>query len=149
MAEYSLILFDGVCNMCNSFAIFVIARDPKAIFRFASLQSPLGISTINRLGIPNDLSTVVLVEPGDVVYTKSNAILQIMSRLYFPYSMANLLLCFPSPVRDFGYWCVASSRYYLWGQKETCEYHPEWRDRFLAESPQSALQGCRDYDKLC
>lgn len=82
MAEYSLVLFDGgvsrlvlwlisaVCNMCNTFALFVIARDKKAIFRFASLQSSLGQATIKRLGIANDLSTVVLVEPGDLFFTK-------------------------------------------------------------------------------
>jgi len=97
----------------------------------------------------SDLSTVVLVEPGDVYYTKSTAILLILSRLTFPFSLASALLCFPSYVRDFGYWCVATSRYSVFGKKDTCEYRPEWRDRFMSESPQCIIQAEANYDKLC
>eukprot|EP01127_Copromyxa_protea_P005938 TRINITY_DN15766_c0_g1_i1.p1 TRINITY_DN15766_c0_g1~~TRINITY_DN15766_c0_g1_i1.p1 ORF type:complete len:150 (-),score=12.24 TRINITY_DN15766_c0_g1_i1:40-489(-) len=149
MAEYSLVLFDGVCNMCNGFAVFVLARDKKEIFRFASLQSPLGLSTLERLGIPCDLSTVVLVEPGDTFYTKSTAILRILSQLTFPFYLASSCLYVPAVVRDFGYWCVASSRYQVFGKKDVCEYRPEWSDRFLAESPAVALQRNTDLEKLC
>lgn len=60
----------AVCNFCNSFVAWVIERDPKDQFRFCSLQSELGRNNLERLGLDDNLSTVVLIEPGDVVHTK-------------------------------------------------------------------------------
>eukprot|EP01126_Amoeba_proteus_P039688 TRINITY_DN4200_c0_g1_i1.p1 TRINITY_DN4200_c0_g1~~TRINITY_DN4200_c0_g1_i1.p1 ORF type:complete len:130 (+),score=2.09 TRINITY_DN4200_c0_g1_i1:265-654(+) len=123
--------------MCNSFASFVIARDHNCVFKFASLQSPFGLATLRRLDLPTDLSTVVLVESGNTYYLRSTAVLRILGHLTFPYYLASWLLWIPRPIRDAGYWCVASSRYQLWGKRETCEFHPEWANRFLSECPQA------------
>lgn len=93
--DYSIVMFDGgmfdilippdisqllsiyghgllllVCNFCNTFVTWVIERDPKGKFKFCSLQSELGRNNLERLGLEDNLSTVVLIEPGDVVYTK-------------------------------------------------------------------------------
>jgi len=133
--EFSVVLFDGVCNMCNSFVNFVLQRDSNVRFRFASLQSPYGLATLAKLGLPNDLSTVVLVEPDGTYSLKSSAILKITENLTFPWYLGSYFLWIPTPVRDLGYWGVATSRYYLFGQSSVCNYNPQWRDRFLSECP--------------
>eukprot|EP01125_Pyxidicula_operculata_P018740 TRINITY_DN668_c0_g1_i3.p2 TRINITY_DN668_c0_g1~~TRINITY_DN668_c0_g1_i3.p2 ORF type:complete len:148 (+),score=17.12 TRINITY_DN668_c0_g1_i3:1378-1821(+) len=130
-----------VCNMCNTFATFVIARDYKMKYRFASLQSQFARDKLKKLGVPNDLSTVVLVEKGTQVFTKSDAVLRIARDLSFPWWIVSYLIYLPRPVRDLGYWCVANTRYSLWGKKkdeDACVYVPAWRDRFLADADECA-----------
>jgi predicted DCC family thiol-disulfide oxidoreductase YuxK len=72
-STHPVILFDGVCNLCNGFVNFVIDRDPSAIYKFAPLQSRKGIELLRRFGIPTDVSTIILVE-GDTYYSKSTGI---------------------------------------------------------------------------
>ena len=132
MAEHPVILFDGVCNLCDSYVRFVIRNDTASQFRFASLQSIQGIELLKKHQLPlNQLSTVVL-SIGKNYYTKSDAALRVLSRLSGVWKLAGVFLILPKAMRDFGYDLVAKNRYRLFGQKDTCTIPtPELRERFL------------------
>ena len=124
-----VILFDGVCNLCNGFVQFVIARDPAARFRFAALQSASARRLLDGLGAVPD--SVVLVDGGHV-YTRSSAALRIARRLPFPWSLARALIVVPRPLRDWLYDRVARHRYRWFGRKDVCMMPtPDLRARFL------------------
>jgi len=127
-----VILFDGVCNLCNGFVQFVIAHDTAGVFQFASLQSDAAIEILKKHGLPtHQLSSVVLSE-GDRYYTKSDAALRVAGRLSGIWSLARLFLVLPKFLRDWGYDLVARNRYRLFGKKESCWLPtPELKQRFL------------------
>src|SRR6266550_905019 len=113
-----VILFDGVCNLCNGFVRFVIARDPAARFRFAALQSDSARRLLARLdGLGGNPDSVVLVDRGRV-YTRSSAALRIARGLPFPWSLARALIVVPRPLRDWVYDRVARHRYRWFGRKD-------------------------------
>jgi len=86
LARESLILFNGVCNLCNAWVRFVIRRDPTGIFRFAAQQTPTGQAIIeDHLGRGGQSPSVILIE-GNAIFTESDAILQILARLGPPWS---------------------------------------------------------------
>src|SRR5437773_733528 len=115
-----VILFDGVCNLCNGFVHFVIARDPGARFQFAALQSDSARRLLARVdGLRQVPDSVVLVDRGRV-YTRSSAALRIARGLPFPWSLARALLVVPRPLRDWVYDRVARHRYRWFGRKDTC-----------------------------
>ena len=127
-----VILFDGVCNLCNGFVQFVIARDPAGRFQFAALQSDSARRLLARLdglgGIPD---SIVLVDNGRV-YTRSAAALRIARGLPFPWSLARALIVVPRPLRDWLYDRVARHRYRWFGRKDVCVVPtPDLRARFL------------------
>jgi predicted DCC family thiol-disulfide oxidoreductase YuxK len=127
-----VILFDGVCNLCNSFVNFVMDHDNGEL-RFASIQSEEGAALTREAGLsPEDLETVVVVD-GDDVYTKSRAGLEVLRRLGLPYSAAYPAVVFPGFVRDPFYDFVASRRYDWFGERDTCRVpDEETKDRFLS-----------------
>lgn len=126
-----MILFDGVCNLCNGFVQFVIARDPARRFRFASLQSEAGRRSLEAAGAGHSAETVVLVEDGRA-FTRSTAALRIARRLRFPWPLAFALIVMPRPLRDQVYDWVARNRYRWFGKRDVCMVPtPELRDRFL------------------
>ena len=127
----AVILFDGVCNLCNGFVQFVIARDPGRRFRFASLQSDAARRCLERADPAADADSIVLLEEGRL-FTRSTAALRIARRLRFPWSLAFALIVVPRPVRDWIYNCVARNRYRWFGRRETCAIPtPELEERFL------------------
>ena len=128
----SVIVFDGVCNLCNGFVDFVIVRDPAARFRFASLQSDAARRLLNgvRLAAPPGES-VVLIEHGQV-FQRSEAVLRIVRRLGAPWSIAYWLIVVPRPIRDWIYNIVARNRYRWFGKRSTCRVPtPDVRRRFM------------------
>jgi predicted DCC family thiol-disulfide oxidoreductase YuxK len=129
---HAVVLFDGVCNLCNGFVQFVIPRDPDGYFRFAALSSEAAarvLSTTRREGPLVD--SVVLVEDGNV-YVRSAAALRIARRLSFPWVLGYGLMIVPRPLRDAIYDLVARRRYRWFGRRETCMVPgPGVRDRFL------------------
>ncbi|MCB0713022.1 MAG: thiol-disulfide oxidoreductase DCC family protein [Ignavibacteriae bacterium] len=127
-----LVLFDGVCNFCEGSVRFIIDRDPKGLFRFASLQSEFGQSLLQRQGRdPEEMSSVVLVQD-DILYTKSAAALRIARRLRFPWPVLFGFIILPPFLRDFVYDYIARNRYKWFGKKEECMIPtPEIRERFL------------------
>ncbi|MET0287149.1 MAG: DCC1-like thiol-disulfide oxidoreductase family protein [Polyangiales bacterium] len=128
----SLLLFDGVCNVCNAAVLFIVDRDPKAHFQFASLQSELGERTLREHGLPLDLNTVVLIEGGKA-YTRSSAALRVARGLRWPWPLLFALMVIPRALRDAAYLAFASRRYALFGKSEQCRIPtPELRSRMLA-----------------
>lgn len=139
-AAAPVILFDGVCNLCSGSVLWIIARDRRAVFRFASLQSQAGREVLVRAGGANVLETlpdsVVLVD-GAEIHTRSEAAIRIGSRLGFPYSLATLGRILPRPARDGLYNWIARNRYRWFGKRESCLVPtPELKARFLdADEP--------------
>lgn len=128
----ALLLFDGVCNVCNAAVLFIVDRDPKAHFQFASLQSELGERTLREHGLPMDLNTVVLIEDGKA-YTRSSAALRVARKLRGPWPLLYSLMLIPRALRDVLYNSFASRRYVLFGKSEQCRIPtPELRRRMLA-----------------
>lgn len=130
--ENPILLFDGVCNFCNSAVQFIIKRDPKGVFRFSALQSETGQQCLSRHEMPVDqLSTLVLVE-GERVYLRSTAALRIARRLRFPWPALYLFIVVPRPLRDPVYNWIARHRYQWFGKRDACMIpSPEVRSRFL------------------
>ena len=128
----TIVLFDGVCNLCNGVVRFILRRDPRKTFRFASLQSPVGQQLARDHGIDAaNLGTIVLIE-SDRAYTKSTAALRIARRLAGPVRAMGIFLMIPAAIRDSVYDFVARRRYSWFGRKDACPLpDPALRDRFL------------------
>lgn len=126
-----ILLFDGVCNVCNATVQFVVEHEREPTIRFASLQSEAGSRLVAERGLPNDVSTVVLVD-GDRVYTRSAAAVAVLRHLKAPWRWLAVLWIVPRPLRDLGYDVFARLRYRLFGKREQCMVPtPELRARFL------------------
>lgn len=128
----AVLLFDGVCNLCNASVNFVIDRDPQAYFRFAALQSEAGRALLEGQHLHGDyLDSIVLVEHGRV-YTNSTAALRVARHLSGAWPLLAVFLVVPRPVRDLVYGWVARNRYRWFGRRDTCRLPtPELRVRFL------------------
>ncbi len=129
--DHPVLLFDGVCNLCNGLVRFVVKFDAEGRYRFAPLQSDVGQLLQERFDLdPKEVDTVVLVE-GDQHYLKSEAILRVMRHLDGPWPLLSPLRYLPRSLRDFGYDVVARYRYRVFGRKDACPVpDPEIRDRF-------------------
>ncbi|CAH8353611.1 unnamed protein product [Eruca vesicaria subsp. sativa] len=117
-----IMLFDGVCNLCNGGVKFVRDHDHNRSIRFEALQSEAGKKLLMRSGrAPDDISSVVLVEK-DRSYIKSEAVLKIMKYIDLPFPQLAFFLQFsPLFVRDFLYENVANNRYAMFGRSDSCE----------------------------
>ncbi len=130
MTPNKIIFFDGVCNLCNRLVIFIINRDRKRIFKFASLQSVKA----GEMGIlqKDTTSNSVIFFCENKLYQKSTAILQICKLLPFPWSILFGFIIVPRLIRDGVYNFVAANRYNWFGKKEQCMVPSEnIEDRFL------------------
>lgn len=129
----NVVLFDGICNLCNAAVRFIIARDHHARFRFAALQSDAARALLASIN-GNDSTlpdSIILVENG-AVRTRSTAALRIVCRLRFPWPLLYGLIVVPRPLRDWLYDHVARLRYRWFGRQETCMMPDEAiRSRFL------------------
>lgn len=134
MARERTILFDGVCNLCNGFVQWVIARDPNARFRFGALQSTAAQELVAGQAVrPMDLGTVLYVKDGRVL-ERSTAVLTILRDLGGLWSLFYGFIIVPPFIRDAVYRWVARNRYKWFGQRESCMLPtPELRSRFIAQ----------------
>jgi predicted DCC family thiol-disulfide oxidoreductase YuxK len=136
MAQSStIILFDGVCNLCSGVVRFVIARDPHAHFRFAALQSDAARRACAEVGATPpaavDPDTIIVIADGRAL-ERSDAALAIAARLPFPWPMFGVFRILPRALRDWLYRLVAKNRYRWFGKSDTCMMPtPELRARFL------------------
>ena len=130
--EHPILLFDGVCNLCDSFVQFIIRHDPEAVFRFTPLQSEAGQYFLQEAGFPaEELSTVVLVYQGKF-YTHSDVALQVVRYLPGLWSLLYGLRIIPKSIRDTIYNWVANNRYRWFGKQESCMMPtPDLKSRFL------------------
>ncbi|MBX9753500.1 MAG: thiol-disulfide oxidoreductase DCC family protein [Pseudomonadaceae bacterium] len=115
-----LVLFDGVCKLCNGWAKFLIRHDRQQLFRLASVQSAEGQAILQYFGLPLDhFDTMAYVEDGQLL-VRSTAVLRILAQLPRPWRwLASLRLC-PEPLRDWCYDRIALNRYRLFGRYDSC-----------------------------
>ncbi|MEE1963483.1 thiol-disulfide oxidoreductase DCC family protein [Allomuricauda taeanensis] len=128
-----IILFDGVCNLCNNSVLFVIKRDKKDLFRYASLQSEIGQQLVRERGIDtSQVDSIILIERGVAYFTKSDAALEIAQDLGGLWKLSSVFSWIPKSIRDVVYDFVARNRYKWFGKKESCMVPtPELRAKFL------------------
>jgi len=128
-----LVLFDGICNLCNGSVRFIISRDPEAHFTFASLQSDEGQRVLRRLGLPiADLDSFVYIRDGQV-YRRSAGALHVLKDLGGFWEIMYVFIIVPQPIRDLIYDIIAKNRYRWFGKRDSCMVPtPELKKRFLA-----------------
>ena len=127
-----IVLFDGICNLCNKSIQTIIKRDTKDIFRFAPLQSDVARQIINERGIDTkDLESVILIEPGVAYYHKSTAAIEIAKDLK-GYEWLKYTKHIPEGLRDGIYELIAKNRYKWFGKEDSCMIPtPELEGKFL------------------
>ncbi|MBX2872449.1 MAG: thiol-disulfide oxidoreductase DCC family protein [Saprospiraceae bacterium] len=127
-----ILLFDGVCNLCDGLVQFIIKRDPEARFRFTALQSEAGQALLGEAGMDaSALNTVVMFDDGQF-YTHSDVPLQIAWQLGGFWRIFYIFKTIPKWIRDRIYDWIASNRYKWFGKKESCMIPtPELKQRFI------------------
>jgi predicted DCC family thiol-disulfide oxidoreductase YuxK len=126
-----IILFDGICNLCNSGVQFIIKRDSKSHFKFTSLQSETGQMLLNKYGVSNKIDSMIVIED-EKVYIKSSAALHISRYLDGYWKYLTILKVLPPFIRDFLYDILAKNRYKWFGKKDNCMLPTlEMKKRFL------------------
>lgn len=128
-----IILFDGVCNLCDASVQFIIKHDKKDIFRFVAIQSELGKEIIKYLGIDTSkIDSIILYEPGIAYYFKADAALHIAKELNSWHAILYSFIHTPNFIKDSVYDYIAKNRYKWYGKKEACIIPtPELKAKFL------------------
>jgi predicted DCC family thiol-disulfide oxidoreductase YuxK len=133
LTNNQLILFDGVCNLCNSSVDFIVRHDKKGVFKFASLQSDLGQEVMKKFNLPMQKYDSVLLIRQNKVFKKSTAALEIARQLKGFWFLLYGFMIIPAFIRNLAYDLIAQNRYRWFGKKETCRLPTtEERGRFLA-----------------
>ena len=127
-----VVLFDGVCNFCNHIVQFIIKRDKKKQFLFASLQGRTGQEILKKFNLPsNDFNSFILAE-GDHVYTRSTAVLRMLKKLGGGWKLLYAFIIVPKFIRNAVYNRIAKNRYKWYGKRDECMVPtPELKERFL------------------
>lgn len=126
--ERPVVLFDGVCNLCNSAVDFIIRRDRRARLRLASLQSDAGHALLERVGVDPSIDSIVFVHRGRW-FVKSAAAVRVALRLRFPWPVLAVFWLVPRPLRDLIYDWVARNRLRWFGTRDTCRMPDPGLDR--------------------
>ena len=132
-----IVLYDGICGLCNHLVQFLLKRDTHDRFRFASLQSEFANRLLRRHGVdPQDLDTVYVVrdygQPNEILLARSNAILDMLTQLGGLWTVAGVGRVLPKAFRDAVYKVVARNRYRVFGKHESCMLpEPKHRAKFL------------------
>ncbi len=132
VANHKVILFDGVCNLCNGAITFIIDRDASDLFRYAPLQSNIGkeLAIKHHIDLKSVDSIILVTEKR--AYTKSTAALKIAKHLNGGWPLLSLFLIIPKFIRDWVYDFIARNRYKWFGKKEACMIPtPELKSKFL------------------
>jgi predicted DCC family thiol-disulfide oxidoreductase YuxK len=131
--QRKIILFDGLCNLCNESVIFILQHEKKPIFQFASIQSEAGKELLEWCGLPKDFNrAVVLIDRGSV-FLGSTAALKIGEQLQFPWSfLSQVSFIVPRFIQDWVYKQIAVHRYRWFGKRDVCMVPTEkLKARFL------------------
>jgi predicted DCC family thiol-disulfide oxidoreductase YuxK len=116
-----IILFDGVCNLCDAAVQFVIQHDKNDVFRFVALQSDLGQQILKHIGINSkNIDSIILYEPGVAYYYKSKAALEIAKNLGGFFHFGTIFRIIPTGISNQLYDYIAKNRYKWYGKKESC-----------------------------
>jgi len=129
---YKIILFDGVCNLCNNSVTFIIKRDKNDVFRFTALQSAVGQVIVTEHGIDtSQVDSIILIE-GKQHFEKSSAALKIAKHLSGGYPLLYGFMIIPPFIRNWVYDIIARNRYKWFGKKDSCMIPtPELKAKFL------------------
>lgn len=131
-----IILFDGVCKLCNGWARFLIRFDRSRRFKLASVQSPEGQAILQWFGMPTDVFETMLLVEGPRKFEKTAAFIRVVARLPFPWTLATVAWVIPTPIRDWLYDRVALNRYAIFGRFDACLLPtPDHEARFLHAEP--------------
>ena len=126
-----IILFDGVCNLCNGTVDFLLKRDCKKQFRFASIQSESAKLLIRKFQISVETDSVILIKSNQV-YFESDAAIEIAGMLPFPWKMAVIFRFIPKKMRDSIYRWIAKNRYRWFGKRDICRIpDPSEKESFI------------------
>lgn len=128
-----LILFDGVCNLCNASVQFAVKHDKSNLFLFTALQSNVGQNIIEHYNIDTSkIDSILLYTPNKGIHYKSTAALKVASQLGFPINLMIVFLIVPNFIRNWVYDYIAKNRYKWYGKKEACMIPtPELKSKFL------------------
>ena len=128
-----LILFDGVCNLCNASVQYVIKRDKNNVFMFAALQSTIGQQLIKEFNIDTEKTdSILLYNPEKGIDYKSTAALKVAVKLSFPINLMAVFFIIPVFIRNWVYDYIAKNRYTWYGKKDACMIPtPELKSKFL------------------
>lgn len=131
--DKKIILFDGVCNLCDATVQFLIKHDKKDTLRFVALQSDLGQEIVRYIGIDTTKTdSIILYEPGRAYYYKAQAALEIASEIGGVYSLLSVFKILPKGLSNVVYDYVAQNRYKWYGKKDACMLPtPEMKAKFL------------------
>lgn len=127
-----IVLFDGVCNLCNGAVQFILAHNEAETIQFASLQSDIGQQLLAHYGVSPEVDSLVLLKDGEA-FLYSDAALKIAQQLTFPYRFLGTIgLLVPRPIRNIAYRIIAKYRYRLFGKNDACRLGtPEEMARFI------------------
>ncbi len=131
-AARQIIVFDGVCTLCNRGVAFLLAHEHDHLIRFAAAQSTAGRELLSEFGLdPENLASFVFIQ-GGTAHFRSDAALRVARHLRLPWRMFRVLRIIPRPLRDWVYDLIARRRYRWFGKRESCMVPtPEMRSRFL------------------
>lgn len=127
--DQSVVVFDGVCRLCNAWVRFLLRHDRNAQFRLCPAQSTAGQRLLKRFGQPTDRYESVLLVLGERIWLRSDAVLEILRGLPAPWCWLSALRVIPRPLRDAGYNLIARHRYRLFGRYQHCMV-PKASDRW-------------------
>ena len=131
-SQNHILLFDGLCNLCNDSVNFILRRDKIGNFKFASLQSEFGIELTKRYNIDKNIVDSIVLIKNNKVFIKSSAVLEILKDLPIGWSLFRIGNILPIIFRDWLYDIVAKHRYKIFGKKNECPIpSKDVQDRFL------------------
>ena len=120
LEEENILLFDGICNLCNAFVKFIIKRDKKNRFKFAALQSVAGQALLKKYELQTDNYTSFVLITGNHYSLRSSAGLSVLKKLGGLWKLFYIFIFIPRPLRDFIYNIIAKTRYKIFGRRDTC-----------------------------
>ena len=127
-----VILFDGICKLCNAWSNFIIKHDRHRVFKLCSVQSKEGKQILLHFGLPSETYETMLYVEGNQSFQKSEAFFQIMTQLGYPWKIVCIFNVIPKPLRDWMYDRIALNRYSLFGKYDYCTLpSPDHEARFL------------------
>lgn len=127
----NIILFDGVCNLCNSTVSFLIKRDKRVLFRFAALESETGKALLRKYGIAEEQESTLFYLRNDDCLKRSTAVIYILKDLGGIWKCVYPLIYLPPQIRDIAYSFISRNRYRFFGKRDKCILPtPELKDRF-------------------
>jgi predicted DCC family thiol-disulfide oxidoreductase YuxK len=129
-----VILFDGVCKLCNAWSNFIINHDHQHKFKLCSVQSDEGQKILKHFGLPTDSYETMLYVEGDTFYQQSDAFFQVIAKLGYPWKAVCLFRIIPKPIRNWLYDRIALNRYRLFGKYDYCSLPTaDHKARYLSE----------------